>query len=68
MTYTILAYSNFTIYLLGVIFFLEVFAPRAEDKSYHFVVTALIWPFIAVKLIINRLMNNHHTDEGDDES
>jgi len=65
MTYTLLVYSNFATYLLGVIFFLEVFAPSAEDKSYHFVVTALIWPFVAVKLILSRLTNN--VDEGDDE-
>ena len=57
--------SNLVIYFLAVIFFFEAFAPDKDENTASFVITALIWPYIAVKLIVLRIV--YGKQEEDDE-
>lgn len=51
-----------TMYLLGVLFFYEAFSPNEEEeRSYLF--TSLVWPYIAVKLIIMRIIHGKQEED-----
>jgi len=65
VTFETMLFSNLVIYFLGVIFFFEAFAPEKEENTRSFVITALIWPYIAVKLIVLRIV--YGKQEEDDE-
>lgn len=55
-------YGAVTMYLLGVLFFYEAFTPNdGEERGYFY--TSLIWPYIAIKLIIMRIIHGKQEED-----
>jgi hypothetical protein len=49
-------------YLLGVLFFYEAFTPNdGEERGYFY--TSLVWPYIAIKLIIMRIIHGKQEED-----
>tara|TARA_R110000822_G_scaffold308236_1_gene436030 strand:+ start:297 stop:485 length:189 start_codon:yes stop_codon:yes gene_type:complete len=49
-------YGALVVYLLGILFFFEAFTADEEENTRGYLFTALIWPYIAVKLIVMRIL------------
>ena len=49
-------YGALVLYLLGILFFFEAFNADEEEHTTGYLMTALIWPYIAVKLIVMRIL------------
>jgi len=49
-------YGAFAMYLLGILFFFEAFLSDEEEGGASYFKTALLWPYVAVKLIVLRFV------------
>ena len=49
-------YGALVLYLLGILFFFEAFNADEEEHITGYLLTSLIWPYIAVKLIVMRIL------------
>lgn len=55
-------YGAFVMYLLGVLFFFEAFSSDEEGAGVSYLFTAFVWPYIALKLIVLRLLHGKQED------
>lgn len=55
------------LYLLGVALYLTILEATEESNPHAVMFTAFLWPYIAVRVILDRAINGDYDDDQDKE-